>query len=71
MVPNIVADFVYDIGYDIGYDKSNLTSSLAESMQMDIINNEICTAKRGNLHDKPLIDDPMKSIVLAHVSMLE
>jgi hypothetical protein len=43
-------------------------------LQIDIINrdNEIRTAKKGgNLHGKHLIDDPMESIVEAHVSMLE
>ena len=36
-----------------------------------MINSEIRAAKKGNLHGKPLIDDPMESIVEAHVSMLE
>ncbi len=40
-------------------------------MQIDIINYEIRNVKRGILHGKPLIDDPMESIVEAHVSMLE
>ena len=40
-------------------------------MQIDIINNEIRSAKKGFLQGKPLIDDPMESIVEAHVSMLE
>jgi hypothetical protein len=40
-------------------------------LQIDIINNEICNAKRGVLHGKPLIDDPKRSIVEAHVPMLE
>ena len=40
-------------------------------MQIDLINSEIRAAKKGNLHGKPLIDDPMESIVEAHVSMLE
>jgi hypothetical protein len=31
------------------------------------INNEIHNTKRGVLHDKPLIDDPMESIVEVHV----
>ena len=39
-------------------------------LQIDIINNEICNAKRGVLHGKTLIDDPIKSIVEGHVSML-
>jgi hypothetical protein len=40
-------------------------------LPIDIINNEIRNAKKGVLHGKPLIDDPMESIVEAHVSMLE
>ncbi len=40
-------------------------------MQINLINSEIRAAKKGNLHDKPLIDDPMESIVEEHVSMLE
>jgi hypothetical protein len=36
-----------------------------------MINSEIRAAKKGNLSGKPLIDDPMESIVEAHVSMLE
>jgi len=36
-----------------------------------MINSEIRAAKKGNLQGKPLIDDPMESIVEAHVSMLE
>ncbi len=40
-------------------------------MQIDLINSEIRAAKKGNLHGKPLIDDPMESIVEAYVSMLE
>jgi hypothetical protein len=40
-------------------------------LQIDIINNEIRAAKKGNLHGKPLMDDPMESIMQAHVSMLE
>jgi hypothetical protein len=40
-------------------------------LQIDLINSEISVAKKGNVHGKPLIDDPMESIVEAHVSMLE
>jgi hypothetical protein len=40
-------------------------------LQLDIINNEIRNAKKGVLHEQPLIDDPMESIVEAYVSMLE
>jgi hypothetical protein len=40
-------------------------------LQIDVINNEICNAKKGVLHGKPLIVDPMISTVEAHVSMLE
>ncbi len=40
-------------------------------MQIDIINIEIRNAKKGVLHGKPLIVDPMESIKEEHVSMLE
>jgi hypothetical protein len=40
-------------------------------LQIDIINNEFRNSKKGVLHGKPLIDDPMESIVEAHVYMLE
>ncbi len=36
-----------------------------------MINSEIRAAKKSFLHGKPIIDDPMESIVEAHVSMLE
>ena len=38
---------------------------------MSIINDEIARAKKGPLLGKPPIQDPMESIVGAHVSMLE
>jgi hypothetical protein len=40
-------------------------------LQIDIINNKISNAKRGVLHGKSLINDPMESIDEVHVSMLE
>ncbi len=59
----------YRVRYWIRYIQSDIQS--CTDLQIDFINSEIRAAKKGNLHGKPLIENPMESIVEAHVSMLE
>ena len=48
-----------------------VTFSVHEHLQLNMINTEIAQAKKGPLVGRTPISDPMEDIVVAHVSMFE